>query len=786
MEKAMNSKKKRIISLFLAFIMMLSLVGCGEKKKKEQKKKELDRFSAEVLDEFEFLCTTLDVKDDILYIVGEKINDESLLQDATVSAETEIYKLLKYNLNTKEKKEIDILNDISNDNSKENSEYTYCDKVSVADDGKIEITAKTYINLGDDSSENFSYDIVETKYYYDDALNFIEKIDGEKTTMSDNDQNEVLAGECVDKDGNIYYLKYVFAYDENSEESYSIVVKNKAGEEIAVIEFENMPNTLIQLPDGRVAVNMWEDEGEVIKEIDIENKKIGDEIINLGDLYINQIFDGKDGTLLFTCDGYLYKCNVEDNKIDKVLNFTDSDMSDEMISYIREEDENTYIVINSDYNTSKTEIDRLTRVDKNSEEAKKEEIHLATMWIDSSLKAEVVEFNKHSDKYRIVIDSYEEMYEDEDIEYEEIIKKFSSDIISGKNIDIIDLSSFSSSSIYRNGACEDLTPYFEREEDLKLSNYLDNVVETYKYKGKIYSLPVSMYLVCYAGPKKMVGDDISWNMTEFKSFVESIKEGVEPIENLTCDDLLYIMISANLDEYIDYEKCECDFNNDDFVALLEMCKKYPNNEEYYDEEEEEYVSFISKIRDKKLVLDTAHITCIEDYLLEREIYGEDISYKGYPTKDGNGVTINDVSLSLAISSKSKNKDAAWKFIKTFYTKDYQVKNSQYNIPIRKDVLDEILEKEKNRTNYETDENGNKYYSKMDYDGVELCIPVPTDKDFEGFKELINSADKRFDYDEEIINMIKEEAEPFFKGDKSAKGVADVIQSRISIYIKETN
>ena len=33
-------------------------------------------------------------------------------------------------------------------------------------------------------------------------------------------------------------------------------------------------------------------------------------------------------------------------------------------------------------------------------------------------------------------------------------------------------------------------------------------------------------------------------------------------------------------------------------------------------------------------------------------------------------------------------------------------------------------------------------------------------------------------------MITEEAEAFFKGQKTAKEVADIIQSRISMYVKE--
>ena len=39
-------------------------------------------------------------------------------------------------------------------------------------------------------------------------------------------------------------------------------------------------------------------------------------------------------------------------------------------------------------------------------------------------------------------------------------------------------------------------------------------------------------------------------------------------------------------------------------------------------------------------------------------------------------------------------------------------------------------------------------------------------------------------DEELINIISEETEPFFKGQKSASDVSNVIQNRIQVYVNE--
>ena len=40
--------------------------------------------------------------------------------------------------------------------------------------------------------------------------------------------------------------------------------------------------------------------------------------------------------------------------------------------------------------------------------------------------------------------------------------------------------------------------------------------------------------------------------------------------------------------------------------------------------------------------------------------------------------------------------------------------------------------------------------------------------------------------EELVNIITEETAPFFKGQKTAGETAEIIQNRISIYVKENS
>jgi hypothetical protein len=60
----------------------------------------------------------------------------------------------------------------------------------------------------------------------------------------------------------------------------------------------------------------------------------------------------------------------------------------------------------------------------------------------------------------------------------------------------------------------------------------------------------------------------------------------------------------------------------------------------------------------------------------------------------------------------------------------------------------------------------------------------TDEHIEIYLDIINNSHKIQVYDGQINKIIMEEAGAYFAGQKSAEEVADVIENRVGIYIKE--
>lgn len=65
------------------------------------------------------------------------------------------------------------------------------------------------------------------------------------------------------------------------------------------------------------------------------------------------------------------------------------------------------------------------------------------------------------------------------------------------------------------------------------------------------------------------------------------------------------------------------------------------------------------------------ISSVEDYCLQKALYGEEINITGFPTDEGFGSAI-ELMDSVAMNAKSENKEEAWEFIK------YYIKGEEEN------------------------------------------------------------------------------------------------------------
>lgn len=84
-----------------------------------------------------------------------------------------------------------------------------------------------------------------------------------------------------------------------------------------------------------------------------------------------------------------------------------------------------------------------------------------------------------------------------------------------------------------------------------------------------------------------------------------------------------------------------------------------------------------------------------------------------------------------------------------------------------------------------DRGEKEYYDDIWYiNGEEVILEPFTQAEVDQICEFIYTVDRTSYYNEEIFNIIMEEAEGFFSGQKTVQDVAGIIQSRAQIYVDE--
>ena len=166
--------------------------------------------------------------------------------------------------------------------------------------------------------------------------------------------------------------------------------------------------------------------------------------------------------------------------------------------------------------------------------------------------------------------------------------------------------------------------------------------------------------------------------------------------------------------------------------------------------------------------------------------GSDINFIGYPSADRNGSYFS-FNNQIGIYSKSKVKDGAWEFVRTFLTKEYQAGDGyMFSNPTNREAF-EMYMKSLTATKAYKDEFGHRITpvdeSWAAGDGRVKIGPLPPE-DEKIYRDLINNTTKVVTFDDSILDIIREEATDYFEGRRSLDETADIIQNRITTYVNE--
>lgn len=827
-------KMKRMISVLLIGIMILSLCACGKKDGNTENKQKNEATDPALAKLYVYQAQELDlgidfmqvnlyatmIKNDRIYMIIEDWNNvlfpnetpSDMSEDVNDGIVNEGVAELEVMPSTVVTPDIAIEGDIMIEDGimLPADDYAYYGPNYVLVSIKADGTDKKLCKLQLDSSMNSGW-----------ISNWSILDDGSVIGI-----NENWSEDLSDPENPIYTTKYLLMkWDDNGELKWNVDISGDNGEYIyaqkilqykgntilitgdsQVLTFDNDGKELSRNKIADVDANnggqiIVKEDGKTmqisynndytktyVSELDLETCQMKDKVELPGSIINYGLYPGKTTDFILNNSTGLYTYNIGDAEPVKIMDYINSDLATYSLENVTFINDKEFIASYNDSTTWTNHVAKFTYVDP-STIPDKTTLLLGCNYLDGNIRKDVIDFNKSNSKYRITIKDYS-IYNTAD-DYMQSYTQMNNDIISGKMPDIMLLdTSHDITSWVNKGLLADVGEMIAKDEELSKYEYLNNIWQAFAVNDKQYMVIPSFTVQTMIARKDLVGDRNGWTMTEFNQFMATQPDDVKPFgDDIVQSSMMYYIMQYCGSDFVDISTGKCNFDSPEFISMLEFVNTLPKefSEDYW--ENYDWMAMESMYRDKKAVMMNGYIYNIQNlvYTIHGTLGGE-ANFVGFPGIEGNSSVIMPSSNMYAISAKSADIDGAWEFVRTYLTEEYQTSDQLYEMPVLKSAFEEKAKKATEKPYYIDETTG----EKIEYDDYywindeQIVLEPFTQKEVDDICNFIYSLNKRSYYNQNIINIVNEEAASYFEGQKSAKEVAQIIQSRVQIYVDENS
>lgn len=598
--------------------------------------------------------------------------------------------------------------------------------------------------------------------------------------------NSYLQYALSDESGNIYLSNgnsYVWMFDKDG--NHVTDIKIDSGQQYSYI------NAMGILPDGRIAIVQDGGQNMEIKAYNEQMKSFSDTYKNLPpNCWNTGVGAGVSGGVMLEGDTALYEYDLATQTYTEILNWIDCDMNPDYIEFVSAMSEDCIAAYTRDWNTGETDLVLLKKT-LASDVVQKEILTFGCMGLSQSIQSAIVNFNKNSEQYRIEVKDYSASIdwsaEDGMTAYEDAITQFNNDIITGNAPDLFSTDSVNIDLLAAKGVIVDLNTYLESSTVVSREDLFESVLNAYTKSDILCAIPVSFTVSTLVGRTAEVGEEPGWTIDEMIALAEQYPEA-ELFSYATNQTVLQYAMMFDEASYVNWETGECYFDTPEFIKLLELASKYSDEADYETSEPK-------RLGNHETLLSMTSFSEAYDWQLQEMMFGEPVTAIGYPSTSSTGVIVSGQD-SICISATSEKKDAAWSFIESLLAEDEVDDNfMRWGFPIRRSTYDAVME-EAMTPNYMYDMNGEVMldengepmeYSNMSYgwDDVTFDIYSAKQDEVDQITKLIENIGGIMNYDIQWMSIVQEETGAFFAGQKTAEEVAQIIQSRVQIYVNES-
>ena len=505
-----------------------------------------------------------------------------------------------------------------------------------------------------------------------------------------------------------------------------------------------------------------------------------------------------DGDLYFTLhsDDTLYLFDGEEGAARKVLRWEDSDIFNSSVEQLWPAGEDgilAHCLSNNGNSGSREEWYLLVRTPV-EELPEKELVVLASFSPDLDLRSAVVEYNRQSERYHCIIEQYGNVPGTGDDTGASV--RLDAALLSSSPPDILDLRSVDIYKYAEKGILEDLSPYMEGSGTVRREDFLEGVLEGYTIGGSLVCVPTRFTLDTIVGRDSQTSLLEGWGIEDVYTLMESHPEMTELVssgfrrldgpeggraEGKGRDYMLKEFFPAYyLERFVDWEAGECSFDSGEFRELLLWLEGHVEKEQ--PETAIGGTTWVSDYVPEDALLMEARGVEFDDLLQIEVQIGGKARFLGFPTADGRGTAACRVMDKLGMVSHSLHKEGAWDFLEYFISRGAE---DSYYLPTQISLLRDMAEKAADpQPGMLTDHYSVRIGIGDDVHEVDEFPQYLAD----ALMEQIEGMDfrPRSAAEEQIIEIVAEEADIYYKGDKSLEDVTAVIQNRVELLLKEAH
>ncbi len=394
-----------------------------------------------------------------------------------------------------------------------------------------------------------------------------------------------------------------------------------------------------------------------------------------------------------------------------------------------------------------------------------------------SLKALATEFMKENPEVIIQVNNYNYTK----ATASDYLKKINTEMMSGEGDDLLPTEHLPMNKFMKNGILEELNEYMDKDSSIKKEQYYKNILDSFKYDNKYYAWPYAFKISGLIVDEDLVQqkslniNDSNFNRKDFVKVMQDIKanSNTSSLAKLDKTDLMKILFYPQMQNWINYKNNTTNFNDasfDNFIDDIETIVV-----EDLISKEMSFMDAKLNLREDELVFELLSDITPLGFNGVADIYNYKDNFSIYAVPGlENSSKYAFGAYGFGLSSTSKNKEEAWKFMK-YVSENYGLDGSSDafnpNIKINEDMIDKATKAEKRPTVYLT------------ADVILYNYPID-EKTGEQLKEIMKKAEINTTLDPQIEAIISDSFEKYTKGELNKEELKNNLDSKIQTYLKE--